>query len=81
MKILRASIEDAEEILSLQKTAYLSEAALYNNYNIPPLKQTTDEINNSTVYQSHNFESHVVKIVLNLPFYKKLTKKSLQHLQ
>ncbi len=44
MTISRASIENAEEILELQKAAYRSEAALYNNYEIPPLTQTLDEI-------------------------------------
>lgn len=44
MIILRASIDDAYEILSLQKAAYQSEAELYNNYNIFPLKQTISEI-------------------------------------
>ena len=44
MQILKASIDDAEEILSLQKLAYHSEAELYNNYDISPLKQTISEI-------------------------------------
>ena len=44
MKILQASIADSKEILTLQKLAYKSEAALYNDYNIPPLKQTLTEI-------------------------------------
>ncbi len=44
MKIVRAGIEDAEEILQLQKLAYQDEAKLYNNYGIPPLMQTLDEI-------------------------------------
>jgi ribosomal protein S18 acetylase RimI-like enzyme len=40
----RASIEDAEEILELQKLAYLSEAEIIDDFTIPPLHQTIDEI-------------------------------------
>ena len=40
----RATVEDAQEILALQKLAYLSEAAIYDEYHIPPLTQTLDEI-------------------------------------
>jgi len=43
-KIIQAVSEDAEELLLLQKLAYQSEAELYNNYDIPPLKQTVGEI-------------------------------------
>jgi hypothetical protein len=39
-----ASIEDAEEILELQKLAYASEAESINDFTIPPLHQTIDEI-------------------------------------
>jgi N-acetylglutamate synthase-like GNAT family acetyltransferase len=42
--MLRATVDDAEEILALQKLAYQSEAERYNDYDIPPLKQTIDEI-------------------------------------
>jgi ribosomal protein S18 acetylase RimI-like enzyme len=44
-QILRADINDAAEILDLQRLAYQSEAALYNDRSIPPLTQTLDEIN------------------------------------
>ncbi len=44
MEILQATIDDAEEILNLQKLAYRSESERYNNYDIPPLRQTIDEI-------------------------------------
>ena len=40
----RAGFEDLEEILALQKLAYLREARRYNDYGIPPLTQTIDEI-------------------------------------
>jgi hypothetical protein len=42
--ILRAQVYDAEEILDLQKLAYQSEAKRYEDYTIPPLKQTISEI-------------------------------------
>ena len=44
MEISLANIEDAEQVLSLQKLAYQSEAAIYQDYSIPPLIQTIDEI-------------------------------------
>jgi len=43
-EILEATAADAEEILSLQKLAYLGEAELYDDFNIPPLVQTLNEI-------------------------------------
>jgi GNAT superfamily N-acetyltransferase len=42
MLIEKAQPEDLDEILSLQKMAYQSEAALCNDYLIPPLTQTLD---------------------------------------
>ncbi len=36
--------EDAVAILALQKLAYRSEALLYNDFSIPPLVQTLEEI-------------------------------------
>jgi GNAT superfamily N-acetyltransferase len=44
MIITQATAEDAEEILDLQKLAYQSEAAIYQDYSIPPLTQTLAEI-------------------------------------
>jgi len=44
MNILEASAADAAEILALQKLAYLSEARIYNDDNIPPLTQTFEEL-------------------------------------
>jgi ribosomal protein S18 acetylase RimI-like enzyme len=44
MIIEKALLENAEEILELQKLAYLSEAETYNDYSIPPLTQTIDQI-------------------------------------
>ncbi|MBN1283873.1 MAG: GNAT family N-acetyltransferase [Anaerolineae bacterium] len=44
MVIEPAHPEDAEAILALQKLAYLDEAAIHNEYNIPPLTQTLEGI-------------------------------------
>lgn len=44
MKICKATKEDLPQILDLQYLAYQSEAEYLNNYNIPPLKQTLDEL-------------------------------------
>jgi ribosomal protein S18 acetylase RimI-like enzyme len=44
MIIQQANIEDAAEILKLQKLAYQSEAKLYNDYSIPPLIQSLAEL-------------------------------------
>lgn len=44
MSIERATIEDAQEILALQKLAYTSEAEVYNDFTISPLHQTLEEI-------------------------------------
>ena len=52
MTIKQAGVEDAGEILRLQKLAYQSEAQIYNDYTIPPLVQTAEEI-------EADFHSHV----------------------
>jgi len=44
LRIERAIIEDAHAILTLQKLAYQSEAQIYNDYTLPPLTQTLDQI-------------------------------------
>ncbi|MGM9572501.1 MAG: GNAT family N-acetyltransferase [bacterium] len=46
MNIKKAEKEDLQEILDLQYIAYQSEAKLFNNPNIPPLKQTLSEVEN-----------------------------------
>jgi len=56
--IEEATVEDAEEILALQKRAFRSEAERYDNYTLPPLTQTLDEI-------KADFErQHVLKATL-----------------
>ena len=42
--IEKAKFEDLQEILDLQYLAYPSEAKLFNNQDIPPLKQTLQEV-------------------------------------
>ena len=44
MKIELALKEDLTEILKLQKLAYQSEARIYNDFTIPPLLQTSEQI-------------------------------------
>lgn len=44
MNITRAKKEDLRDILDLQYLAYQSEAEIYNDCNIPPLKQTLNEV-------------------------------------
>ena len=49
--IEKASIEDAEDILTLQKLAYLSEAEILNDFTIPPLHQTLNKIQSEFDHQ------------------------------
>ncbi|HOZ48292.1 MAG TPA: GNAT family N-acetyltransferase [Candidatus Hydrogenedentes bacterium] len=42
--IREASLEDAEEILALQKLAYQSEARLYDDWTLPPLMQAIESL-------------------------------------
>ena len=44
VEIVRASAEDASTILDLQLLAYQSEAALYNDWSLPPLQQTLADL-------------------------------------
>lgn len=41
-----ASIEDADEILEIQKAAFLGQAQIYNNYQLPPLTQPLESLEN-----------------------------------
>ncbi|MDP3478372.1 MAG: GNAT family N-acetyltransferase [Desulfoprunum sp.] len=42
--ICRAELKDAEDILALQKLAYQSEARLYNDWSLPPLRQSLESL-------------------------------------
>jgi ech hydrogenase subunit C len=44
LEIVSAGSPDAREILALQRLAYQSEAELYNDFNLSPLRQTLDEL-------------------------------------
>ena len=44
LQIEQASKTDLSEILNLQRLAYQSEAILLNNFSIPPLLQTLEEV-------------------------------------
>ena len=50
IEIRQAIPEDAPDILSLQRLAYQSEALLYNDWTIPPLTQTLEDL--SSEFQS-----------------------------
>jgi ribosomal protein S18 acetylase RimI-like enzyme len=57
--ILKASKSDLEAILQLQKDCYMSEAEIYNDYNIPPLQQDLKSLENE-------FEnSKILKCIIN----------------
>lgn len=59
MHIQTANIEDAEEILALQKLAYKSEAKLHGDFQIPPLVETVNELRDK-------FKTHVfLKVTAN----------------
>jgi ribosomal protein S18 acetylase RimI-like enzyme len=63
IKIEKASADDIEEILGLQKIAYISEAEIINDFSIPPLQQTMNEILsefNHQVFLKGTFEKSVV---------------------
>jgi len=42
-----STLTDAEEILRLQKSAFFEQGLLYNNFNLPPLLETIDDIQNA----------------------------------
>lgn len=53
MLVEKASVSDAEDILALQKQAYLSEAAIYGDFQIKPLVQTLRELR--TEFETSHF--------------------------
>jgi ribosomal protein S18 acetylase RimI-like enzyme len=57
--IVDATIEDAAELLEIQKLAYVSEAEIDGNYEIEPLIQTIEDVEKAF------FESHILKLVMN----------------
>lgn len=60
MKIIGAKKADAAQILDLQRAAYSREARIYDDFSIPPLTQTLEEIRGE-------FDTHLfLKAVENL---------------
>ena len=53
MLIETANANDAKIILQLQRTAYQSEAKLYNDFEIPPLVETLSQL--KALFSSHVF--------------------------
>jgi len=51
--ITKAKIDDLEEILKLQKRAFITEAQMHGNYDIEPLKQTYESILSD--FDTHSF--------------------------
>jgi ribosomal protein S18 acetylase RimI-like enzyme len=51
--IKTAEVSDAEAILQLQRTAYQSEAKIYNDFEIPPLTETLSQL--KALFPSHTF--------------------------
>lgn len=68
--IEKASIDNAKEILELQKLAYVSEAEIIDDFTIPPLHQTMDEI--LSEFNDHIFLKAVFddKIIGSVRVYK-----------
>ena len=58
MEIVRATVKEAETILNIQKNAYLSEAKLNDDYSIPPLTESLEEI--KEVFKSQIFLKAII---------------------
>jgi predicted N-acetyltransferase YhbS len=53
LRVLPADPANADAILDLQRRAYQSEAKLYNDWSLPPLRQTLEEL--VAEFESHLF--------------------------
>lgn len=64
LMIYQANLDDLQEILQLQYLSYQSEAALFGSKDIPPLKQTLDEIideyNDGVILKMVNVENTII---------------------
>jgi GNAT superfamily N-acetyltransferase len=61
--ITRAELDDAEEILELQKLAYRSEAEIYQDPTLPPLTQTVEEVKrdfDGQIFLKAEFDGRIV---------------------
>ncbi|MGD9145014.1 MAG: GNAT family N-acetyltransferase [Anaerolineae bacterium] len=63
VSIERATVDDAQEILALQKLAYLNEAAIYDEYGIPPLTQSLEELQADFMRQVYLKAAHDGRII------------------
>lgn len=62
LSIEDAEITDAQQILEIQKMAYQSEAEIYDDYNLPPLTETLQEM--KTCFRNHLFLRAVISGVI-----------------
>ena len=64
MLIYQANFDDLQEILQLQYLSYQSEADLFGSKDIPPLKQTLDEVideyNNGVILKMVNDKNTII---------------------
>lgn len=66
--IIKAEFEDLNEILNLQKRAFLSEAESHGNYDIEPLRQTYESITSDFEIYTFLKAVHNGKIVGSIKF-------------
>lgn len=71
MQIKEANVSDAQEILRIQKLAFLDQAQIYKNYAVPPLLETLDELKEA--FKTHTILKATVegKIVGSVRFNEK----------
>jgi len=69
--IRRAAMKDLEEILALQKLAYQSEAAIYEDYDMAPMKQTLPQIKEDFINQVFLKEERDSRIIGSVRAYEK----------
>lgn len=63
MNISPATVEDAAAIFDLQRCAYQTEAAIYNDFSIPPLVETLEQLQdqfNSRLFLKATEDNHIV---------------------
>lgn len=60
--IHRAAVDEAKEILSMQKLAYQSEAEIYNDFFIEPLVQTLGDVKDQ--FEEHTFFTAKIEATL-----------------
>lgn len=63
LKIQKSTIKELSEILEIQKISYKKEAERYNDFNIPPLTQTIDEIEKefeSSIFLSAIYDNKII---------------------